>query len=561
MMKTKLIYLLILILAFEGAKGQIGINTPTPRGALDINTPTTNTMGLVLPTNSSAESVVNPLGGIVALGTTVYDSTKDCVRVYKSTGWSNCIGDNTGSSGTSGNWPYATSLRFKTLHHGGTETVSVGIATTGEVYTWGRNYYGEVFLNGVRSNLDNANVAMTPVKVPVITNAVKAYTIRNQFLALTSSGVLYYWGCDTGNIGQGNTGTGTNTVLNTPATIAPPSGTKWVDLYIDRTYSPAGAVVGVTDNGNAYVTFFNSSSGGVYTWTAVAKPTGAVAGFKYTKAWLVCPGGSLYAGSYPTGNAGTIYLEGSDGNYYSSGGNAYRQIGNSAYTANNYDFTTSAGIVKVNLPSGTVIDKIRGGKTLSSTVIIDTSGKAYMLGAYTNNTTPNISTSLMPSSEATAVTVSGVKTFPNPVLALLPSGATKFYDVVLTDNIGHATVSTDAGVFFNGYIQTGTLIYSDLTIWNLSSQYTTVTSGGSQYTNGYVVAKASNKIILTELDGDTTNTIGGIMGLDTSGQIWAWGRNFYSFTGMYGGVSTASSYSSVAMPMLSGAYQANNPRP
>ncbi len=98
----KFIFFFTLILAFEALQGQIGINTPTPRGALDINRPTTNTMGLVLPTNTSAESVVNPLGGTVALGTTVYDSTKDCVRVYKSTGWSNCIGDNTGNSSSGG---------------------------------------------------------------------------------------------------------------------------------------------------------------------------------------------------------------------------------------------------------------------------------------------------------------------------------------------------------------------------------------------------------------------------------------------------------------------------
>ncbi len=100
-MKKKVIYL-CLVLAFRGLQAQIGINTPTPRGALDINRPTTNTMGLVLPTNTSAESVINPLGGAVALGTTVYDSTKDCVRVYKSTGWSNCIGDTNNNGGGSG---------------------------------------------------------------------------------------------------------------------------------------------------------------------------------------------------------------------------------------------------------------------------------------------------------------------------------------------------------------------------------------------------------------------------------------------------------------------------
>lgn len=42
------------------AYGQVGIGTTTPRGALDINKPTTNTLGLVLPTNSDTSNIVNP---------------------------------------------------------------------------------------------------------------------------------------------------------------------------------------------------------------------------------------------------------------------------------------------------------------------------------------------------------------------------------------------------------------------------------------------------------------------------------------------------------------------
>lgn len=35
---------------------QVGIGTPTPRGALDINKPTTNNMGLVLPANADVSN-------------------------------------------------------------------------------------------------------------------------------------------------------------------------------------------------------------------------------------------------------------------------------------------------------------------------------------------------------------------------------------------------------------------------------------------------------------------------------------------------------------------------
>lgn len=89
-----------MVLAFglcSTAHAQIGMGTPNPRGSLDINTPTTNIHGLVLPTNSSTVNMLNPQGGSVAPGTIMYDSTEDCVRLYKRSlnggpsGWSDCL--------------------------------------------------------------------------------------------------------------------------------------------------------------------------------------------------------------------------------------------------------------------------------------------------------------------------------------------------------------------------------------------------------------------------------------------------------------------------------------
>ncbi|MCS4303045.1 hypothetical protein [Chryseobacterium sp. BIGb0232] len=71
--------------------GSIGIGTTSPRGALDINKGTTNTMGLVLPTNQNSSNIINPQGGSVAIGTIIYDTTSDCIKVFKSTGWSQCL--------------------------------------------------------------------------------------------------------------------------------------------------------------------------------------------------------------------------------------------------------------------------------------------------------------------------------------------------------------------------------------------------------------------------------------------------------------------------------------
>jgi len=81
--------------------GQVGIGTSTPRGALDINNPTTNTHGLVLPTNENPDNITNPQdNGTPVEGTVIYDSTNDCIKFFKGTQWSNCLSDSTGGGGS-----------------------------------------------------------------------------------------------------------------------------------------------------------------------------------------------------------------------------------------------------------------------------------------------------------------------------------------------------------------------------------------------------------------------------------------------------------------------------
>ncbi|GGF06941.1 hypothetical protein GCM10010984_25260 [Chishuiella changwenlii] len=76
----------------------MGIGSTTPRGALDINSPTTSVFGLVLPTNDSPDNMVNPQGGTIAFGTMMYDSTDDCIKYYQTNAangggqkWTPCI--------------------------------------------------------------------------------------------------------------------------------------------------------------------------------------------------------------------------------------------------------------------------------------------------------------------------------------------------------------------------------------------------------------------------------------------------------------------------------------
>jgi hypothetical protein len=88
-MKKKLSFFLLYLAYVSFA--QVGIGNSTPRGALDINRPTTNTYGLVLPINTSVSNIQNPRGGAVAPATTIYESSSDCIRYFRQSSWSNCL--------------------------------------------------------------------------------------------------------------------------------------------------------------------------------------------------------------------------------------------------------------------------------------------------------------------------------------------------------------------------------------------------------------------------------------------------------------------------------------
>ena len=87
----KKLYALLMLTSSILIFGQTGMGTPTPRGALDINQPLTNTFGLVLPTNDDTAKMLNPQGGTIAEGTMMYDSTDKCIKFFDGTAWSDCL--------------------------------------------------------------------------------------------------------------------------------------------------------------------------------------------------------------------------------------------------------------------------------------------------------------------------------------------------------------------------------------------------------------------------------------------------------------------------------------
>ena len=127
--------LLLLPIIFIGTLtfAQIGLGNANPRGALDINRDdATNNMGLVLPTNANVNNIINPLGGNIAAGTVVYDSTNDCVRFYKGDNtWSNCLSDETCDTGIIATLDCASAAHTGSLTSGIPANVTSTIPYTG----------------------------------------------------------------------------------------------------------------------------------------------------------------------------------------------------------------------------------------------------------------------------------------------------------------------------------------------------------------------------------------------------------------------------------------------
>ncbi|WP_123863324.1 hypothetical protein [Chryseobacterium rhizosphaerae] len=97
-MNKKVFLIAGVLLSVSMTYGQVGIGSPVPRGALDINKKDGDKysydMGLVLPTNAAANNIKNAVpNNAVAPGTIFYDSTKDCVRLKQTADWSDCIGN------------------------------------------------------------------------------------------------------------------------------------------------------------------------------------------------------------------------------------------------------------------------------------------------------------------------------------------------------------------------------------------------------------------------------------------------------------------------------------
>ncbi|MCX8673659.1 RCC1 domain-containing protein, partial [Bifidobacterium sp. B4079] len=190
---------------------------------------------------------------------------------------------------------------------------SAAIGSDGNLYTWGRNDYGQLG--------DNAGTTRyTPTLVGKPQGAPDGFTWKQTSLgsghsaAIGSDGNLYTWGGNT----YGQLGDGTTFNQNTPTLVGKPQGAAygffWKQTSLGNAYSVAIGSDGslYTWGGNTYGQLGDGTTADQHTPTQVGKPQGAADGFTWKQTSL----GENHSAAL-----------GSDGSLYTWGYNGEGQLG------------------------------------------------------------------------------------------------------------------------------------------------------------------------------------------------------------------------------------------
>lgn len=233
---------------------------------------------------------------------------------------------------------------------------SLALTTTGALYAWGLNTYGELGNGTTKSS-------KLPIRVHLPTGVIVVAIAAGQYhnLALTSTGAVYAWGFN----GFGQLGDGTTTQRAVPVLVHLPSGA-------------AGTAVGCGDNHSLVATSagqvfafgkntFGQLGDGTSVQSAVPVPVSLPTGVTVTAlaAGGVSPTAKVPEGDYSVAvtSAGAVYAWGAD---------AEGQLGNGS------TIDSSVPVLAV-MPSGAVAVAVGAGSNFAH--VLTTDGNVYYWGA------------------------------------------------------------------------------------------------------------------------------------------------------------------------------------
>ena len=147
---------------------------------------------------------------------------------------------------------------------------SIGITSTGKLYTWGLNTAGQLGINSLPNAVSSPVVVSGPAGASWSTIAAGAF----HSLGITTAGILYGWGINT----AGQLGINSLTTVSSPVVVAPPIGQySWKQVSAANKYSgaavPAYHTLAIRSDGTLYGWGLNTSGQvGINSLTNVSSP-------------------------------------------------------------------------------------------------------------------------------------------------------------------------------------------------------------------------------------------------------------------------------------------------
>lgn len=266
-MKKNALLVLISISSFYTA--QVGINTQSPQGVLDIKNKAGSKSGLVLPVVDDANNTVTPSGSAAAESTLVYDQTGQCIRVKTGTGWSNCLIDQSNVSITALGSTFWVASSFSTLTEplmqkkfSGTQYATVFSNAADKDYSTGAGYpaYG--------LGVPGLSVTVSPAKRLYKSNILTVNGSYQASILINTDGKIFVTGINTyGKLGTGNF---SNLDVWQEVTL---NGAVANEKAIQVQMSPYASII-LTDKGNVY-----SAGNNVYGQTGLGTVNGNTTSF------------------------------------------------------------------------------------------------------------------------------------------------------------------------------------------------------------------------------------------------------------------------------------------
>ena len=354
---------------------------------------------------------------------------------------------------------------------------SLALTSTGQVFAWGNNAYGQIG-NGTITN------SSTPVPVSLSSGTTVTAIAggADHSLALTSSGQILAWG----NNAQGELGNGSTTDSNTPVSVILPVGSRGQPISVTTIAGGGNHSLALTPSGQI-LAWGAGGSGQLGNGTTIDSST---------PVWVSLPSGTTIT-AIAGGDSHSLAVT-SAGSSLAWGSNAYGQLGNGT-TAN------SSVPFQVNLPAGTAVAAIAGAQGHS--LALSSSGHVLAWGLNNsgqlgNGTTINSSTPAAVNGFAAALAIAArgydSLAIQLPAAAVFPTMTNGAYGGYITAATIQNTGSIPATIRIAYFNQSGAFVGAGDAIDNLpvNASWTLRQDNGNSFpSSGGNAAQAGSAVV------------------------------------------------------------------